>query len=176
LNCGAAIAARRAHARLRYALALTYCVMNDYEPLDGRTAHVWLQAECREEDAGRVRDELLAQLEAIAHEGPTPAELDERRTGWLNQLDDAAAVGARLQGHLFDELCGVGWGGDRDLRDRVAGVTPADCGAALRSARGSLMVLPIGARRARRVPGLRRPSDCRGHRDESSAQESAAIS
>jgi hypothetical protein len=139
LRCAYELASRRAHERLRYGLGLTYCVDDDYEQLDARTAHIWLQGDCLEKDAGSVRAELLAVLESLARDGPSAAELERTREWRLKRLADSRRAEYRLERYACDELLGAPRGGDE--REQLMALTPEGVADALRPALDTLMVL-----------------------------------
>lgn len=151
LFCAVEVAGARAQTRLRYELALTYAVQDRYEPLDSVTAHAYVQADCHEEDAGRVRDELLAVLDGVARDGPTAGELKRAQTDWLEHLAPDVAAD-RLQHRVHDELLGVPYRSDGELRREVASMTPATVAAALAASLPTLMIL--APRRLAAPPGF----------------------
>lgn len=79
LSTGAGLAVRRAHSRLRLDTGLSYNPDGTYQPLTADLAHLTIGADCLDEHAAAVRDELLAVLRALAEEGPTEDELQEAR-------------------------------------------------------------------------------------------------
>lgn len=92
LNAAIAIAAERAHERLRREAGLSYSVSGGYLPLDAAMVHATLYADCRDSDAGRVRDELLAVVEELADAGPTAEELEFDRRQFARANEDPEAV------------------------------------------------------------------------------------
>ncbi len=91
LQAGWFIAAERAHDRLRREAGISYSPRGTYVALDGKTAHLVLSADCKDPDAGRVRDELLAVLDELADGGPTEAELAWDRSVMSRSLDEPAS-------------------------------------------------------------------------------------
>jgi hypothetical protein len=86
------IAHRRVYERLREERGLIYSVDGSYVPLDAEVAHVTIGADCVDERGTEVAAELLGILEELATDGPTEAELEERRRA-------GAAAGSRRAGH-----------------------------------------------------------------------------
>lgn len=107
LQAGWFIAAERAHERLRREAGISYSPMGTYVALDGKTAHLVLSADCKDPDAGRVRDELLAVLDELADGGPTEAELAWDRSVMSRSLDEQRAPLGILEGGARDLLMGV---------------------------------------------------------------------
>lgn len=138
------IAHRRARQRLRYDKGLIYDVSVDYEPLDGRTAHVTLGAECPDDKLPVVRDALLAVLDELASVGPTQEELDLEVSGFARQFDDRDAVIGYLDAAVVDLLFGNEPVPPQELYDRRRAVDPAGAAAILRGALGSILVVAGG--------------------------------
>ena len=107
---------RRLHDGLRLERGLSYAVSGSYDPLGAEVAHVTLGADCLDEHASEVRDQLLHELERLADEGPSAKELascveqvfsawDEDEFLALSELDASATnelLGAQRLTH--DEL------------------------------------------------------------------------
>lgn len=74
-------AERRIREILRYERGLIYDVIAHYVPLDATMAHLTFGAQCQPNDAGIVRDTILATLDELAREGVREDDLARARRG-----------------------------------------------------------------------------------------------
>jgi predicted Zn-dependent peptidase len=141
LSAAIAIAARRAHDQLRRDAGLTYAAGGDYEVLDARTSHVMVTADCRDHDAVRVRDELLAVVDALAEHGPTEEELDFERRAFRRAADDPQSALGFLDQGARNLLLGAPASTRAELLAERDALTPGATAAALADALRTLLVL-----------------------------------
>jgi zinc protease len=116
LNAAMAIAYERLYAHLRRELGLVYEPWAGYEVLGPRHAHVLMGAECGDEQAGKVADEVWRVVNALAEHGVARDELAQyvRR---FRQADDEP--GAEL--HVLDHAVAQQLVGEEPVdRDAVA--------------------------------------------------------
>jgi predicted Zn-dependent peptidase len=146
------IALERARARLRRDAGLSYAPVGWYAPLDGRVAHIVMNADCKDQEASRVRDELLRILDDLAEHGPTEDELEWDRTMLDRQLRDPNWAHSMLDARVRDSLAGVESPTRADLLRERAELTSDAVGNAVAQALTSLLVLvptgvPMGGHR-----------------------------
>jgi hypothetical protein len=145
LHAAFLIALERARARLRYEAGLSYALVGSYVQLDGRLAHLVLSADCKDQEAARVRDELLRILDELAEHGPTEDELEWDRAMFERQVRDPQWVPAMLDARARDSLAGVESPTHDELLRERAELTADDVAEAVAQALKSLLVLvPTG--------------------------------
>jgi zinc protease len=145
LHVGFGIAAERAHERLRRDAGLSYSVNAGYTVLDGRLAHVVLQADCRDLDAARVRDELLAVVDDLAEHAPTEEELEADRRRFERITLEPDAVPGMLDNRARDVVMGVRETTTAELHRERTELTPDAVAAAMRAAlETALLLVPAG--------------------------------
>jgi zinc protease len=151
LHAAFAIGVERAHASLRSGAGVSYSPSGSYFPLTGELAHVVLNADCRDQDAAQVQDELLAILDALAENGPTADELEWDRTMLERALQDPRWAPPALDSRARDVLFDVESPSRSDLIRKRHELTPESVAEAVAAALDSLLVL---------VPeGVTRPSE-----------------
>jgi hypothetical protein len=101
LHASLIVAHERLYRRLRLDLGLVYDPWSNYETLGDDCVHVLMGAECPDERAGRVADEVWRVVEEIAESGLTAEEIAEHRKrsarmyaepdSVLSELDHAAS-------------------------------------------------------------------------------------
>lgn len=145
LHAGSLIAAERAHARLRREAAVSYAPNVAYFPLDGRVAHVVLNADCKDQEAGGVRDELLRILDDLAEHGPSEAELEWDRMLLERALNESGWAPGLLDTTARSILSGAPPTSRAKLLREREELTREQVASALREAAESLLVLvPAG--------------------------------
>jgi hypothetical protein len=135
------IAVERAHRRLRQGAALSYAPTGSYVPLDGRFVHLVLNADCRDQEASGVRDELLRIVDELAEHGPTEEELEWNRTMLEQALRDPYWAPGKLDSSARDTLMSVRPLTREELRRERAELTGDAVAAALGGGLASLLVL-----------------------------------
>lgn len=92
------IVERRLYDRLRTQKGLSYAVQSDTKLIDGATLHRMIVADCLEDAAPLVTDEVIATAYEFANTGPTGAEMtdDLNRLERQLQSEAQAAVGWML--------------------------------------------------------------------------------
>jgi zinc protease len=147
------IALERARARLRHEAGLSYAPVGSYVPLDGRLVHVVLNADCKNQEASRVRDELLRILDELAEHGPTEDELAWDRAVFERQARDLQWVPAMLDARARDSLAGVESPTREELLGERADLTSDEVAETVAQALTSLLVLvPTGVPMGRHRP------------------------
>jgi hypothetical protein len=121
--------------------ALGYTVDAWQFPLSGTLAHRYLAVECSADEAPRVLDQVIANYEAIAAEGPTSAELDAARGAIVGALADDDSVPGALEQLAVDELLGAPRQWKEDVAAAAESVSYADAAAAVRSGLATQIVL-----------------------------------
>lgn len=141
IHAGFLIALERAHGRLRRDEAVSYAPGGSYLPLDGRIVHVMISADCKDQDAGLVQDELLRILDDLGEHGPTEKELEWDRSMLERALSEKTWAHSALDVGSRDTLMGIE-SPDRNqlLREREE-LTPAGVATAIAEALESLLVL-----------------------------------
>jgi hypothetical protein len=142
---GFAIASDRLHERLRMDRALTYGIAGAYDPLTADLAHAVLVADCLDEHAAQVRDELLAVVDDLADEGASAHEIAAEQERYDRSEDDPGHVLRWLDSGVRDELLGRPLASRAQLREEFYAVDAAAIGNALRAVRESMIVIgPAG--------------------------------
>jgi hypothetical protein len=141
IHAGFLIAIERAHAQLRRGAALSYAPGGAYLPLDGRTVHVMVNADCKDQDAPSVQDELLGILYALAEDGPTDEELEWDRTMLDRALRDPHWAAPMLDAEARDTLMGVQSPSRNELVQERAELTRESVARAIAETLDSLLVL-----------------------------------
>lgn len=141
IHAGFLIALERAHGRLRRDEAVSYAPGGTYLPLDGRVVHMTLGADCKDQDAGLVQDELLKILDDLGEHGPTQKELEWDRSMLERTLSEKTWAHSALDIGARHTLMGIE-SPDRNqlLREREE-LTPASVAKAVADALESLLVL-----------------------------------
>jgi predicted Zn-dependent peptidase len=96
MGAAARMVERRLFDRLRTRKALSYAVHADTKLIDANTLHRMFAADCLEDAAPQVTDEVIATAYEFAESGPTKAEMD----------DDIDRLERQLR---MDERAGIGW-------------------------------------------------------------------
>lgn len=141
IHAGFAIAAERAHARLRADAGLSYSPSGSYAPLDGKTVHIVLHADCRDQEAGEVQEVLLGIFEDLATAGPTAAELEWDANLLNRMLDDPDSDFDRLQSDVRNMLIQTPYVSDEELRHERAALRPETVARAVAQALETLLIL-----------------------------------
>lgn len=137
---GVGIARARLHERLRVERAVTYHVTGGWTPLTADAVHVLLAADCLDEHAGDVRDEIVATVDALAEEGPTAAELERHRDIVLRAYEEPDALFPLLDAAATDELLGRPAQAPDEVAADLASVDTATVAAAMRAVRESTII------------------------------------
>ena len=148
-----ALAAERAHDRLRLDAGLSYAVYGGYVRLDADSAHAILQADCKDHNAARVRDELLGVLDDLASSGPTEEELERDLAAYRRSREDPASTFGMLDWFAREQLLGGGKTSNAELVAEREALTADEVREAVAEAVASLLVLVpdgTGARDAHR--------------------------
>ncbi len=107
LNAAMAIAYERLYQQLRVNLGLVYQPWVNYERLGPAHAHVMLGAECPDERAARVAEEVWKIVEDIAEHGVTAEELADHTRRFKRNLEDPDAIYGELDDAASQELLGA---------------------------------------------------------------------
>ena len=135
------IALERAHGRLRRDAALSYAPGGSYFPLDGRSVHITLNADCKDQDAAGVQKELLSVVYELAEQGPTDEELDRDRVMLARALRDPHWAPPALDVAARDTLMGIESPSRRRLLEEREELTPETVARALAEALPTMLVL-----------------------------------
>jgi hypothetical protein len=140
---GARILNDRLMRRLRHELGLVYSAGSELGSVDGSTWSLGLYADCSVEDAGKVRDSMLAVVDELAADGPTDDELegDERIRQAIAM--DPSRLSETLYLHAWDAIAGYPAGLEAELAARVQAGSPTRVVEILREAWPSaILALP----------------------------------
>jgi hypothetical protein len=122
----------RLHHRLRLRRGVTYHASAGYLPLTGDVAHLTLAADCLDEHAVTVRDEILAELFDFAAEGPREDELagfvSSRLTAWSQ---DPSLQVSELYAAAHNDLLGAPSFSRSQLRQEYEELTPISVAASV---------------------------------------------
>jgi zinc protease len=148
LNAALTIAHERLYQRLRVDLGLVYEPWSSYETLGPDDVHVLMGAECPDERAGRVADEVWRVVGEIAEDGVTPEEIADHHKRMARLYDEPDSVFAELDHWASHELLGAA----RVDTDKVLGdldeMDPREPGRALEEAfADALYMVPAGTER-----------------------------
>jgi zinc protease len=144
---------KRLHAEVRQSKGLTYMVAGERTPLSATQAEnsIWLT--CLEEQAARVRAELMSILDDLATSGPQARELAEDLDGFVRHQDDPDARVQDVSYAAQCEITGMEYPGRAGLLEERRAVTREDCAAELRASLStSILAAPAAAGKA--PPGL----------------------
>ena len=141
IHAGFQIALERAHTRLRQDAALSYAPGGSYFPLDGRIAHITLNADCKDQDAAGVQSELLSVVDELAEQGPTEQELERDRSLLARALKAPHWAPPSLDAATRDTLMGVEPPSRRQLLAERRELTSAGVAQALAEALTTMLVL-----------------------------------
>ena len=141
IHAGFLIALERAHGRLRRDEAVSYAPGGSYLPLDGRIVHMTISADCKDQDAGLVQDELLTILDDLGEHGPTEKELEWDRSMLQRALSEKTWAHSALDIGSRDTLMGVESLDRSQLLKEREELTPARIAKAVAEALETLLVL-----------------------------------
>jgi len=134
--------AERLTARLRHELGLSYGVWTDYEALGERHAHLTIAADCTHDGAEQLTDAMLAELDALAANGPTRQDVAHEIERFERMLETPREA---VRWHAIGELVGVAPEDMAATATATASVTPEDVAAVIRGGMDSmLMLIPAG--------------------------------
>lgn len=105
IGAAARMVERRLFDRLRTRKALSYAVHTDTKLIDSSTLHRVFAADCLEEAAPQVTDEMIATAYDFASSGPTKAEMDGAADGLDRQLRMDEGAGAGIGWMLYAAEC-----------------------------------------------------------------------
>jgi hypothetical protein len=133
LTVALALLQRRLHEGLRLRRALSYSAAGSYIPLTGDLAHLTLGADCLDEHATAVRDQLVEELQRLAADGPDARELTETTeaitAGWA---EEPALMLSDLDVAVTNELLDAPNMSRQELRDEYRTLTPRAIADAVR--------------------------------------------
>ena len=132
---------KRIHERLRLRAGLSYTVSGAYAPLDGLWAHVAFAADSLSEHERLVREEVWAELEEFAANGPTAQELEQVAAGRLCDVQDPLYSLAELDFAVFNELAGAPVPSRADLAEDIRELTSGSVAAAVDEILSSAIML-----------------------------------
>jgi len=123
---------QRVHRNLRVGRGLSYAVTGSYVPLAAHAAHVTFGADCLDEHAVIVRDEILQELRGLAQDGPgldeLSAEVEKRIEHWSQEN---TPDNGELDAAAMDELLGKGVSTRAELVHDLEVLTPDHVSRAL---------------------------------------------
>lgn len=148
IHVGFAIAAERAHERLRRDAGLSYSVVPSYLPLNADTVHLLLNADCEDHNAGLVRAELLTVLDDLASNGPTAEELERDLELMRRSRAEPTSVLGLLDYTARDILFGSEPMTAEELDRERQELTPGEIAAAVaETVDEMIMLVPVGTER-----------------------------
>ena len=146
LRAAAEAASERLYDRLRRERGMAYAPYADYSVLGARLAHVALGADCSDDDAPVVLEEIWRTAQELAADGATEEELERYRRGALRSLELDEAVKAGLDSRAADDLLGAEPLDAERWKEELEALSPEGVAAAFREALGSAILLgPDGA-------------------------------
>jgi predicted Zn-dependent peptidase len=145
LAAATTVAGKRIHDRLRTELGISYDPECRYRPLGAHLASVMVMADCREQHAEQVRDNLLDILGEVSSRGPSGDEL----AAHVREFERALSYRETIERHLdvcaVDELLGAPVLNGEELLSELRGVTPAAVSCALEQAlQTAIVIAPEG--------------------------------
>jgi hypothetical protein len=133
LTVALALLQRRLHEGLRLRRALSYSASGSYLPLTSDLAHLTLGADCLDEHATAVRDELVEDMQRLAADGPDARELTETTDAiTASWEDEPTLLLSDLDVAVTNELLGAPHVSRQELRDEYRTLTPAAIADAVR--------------------------------------------
>ena len=146
LRVAAGAAAERLFEHLRRDRGLAYSPFGSADGLDGDTAHLVLAADCLDEHAATVRDELWRVATEVAEHGATEEEVTRMHAGAVRAYDQPDAVRGELDDVAYEDLLGREHVSAPDALERIAAVDGAASAAALAEAlEEPIFLVPAGA-------------------------------
>ena len=139
-NAIADIAEDRLRQRLRFERGLSYGVNAVYDRLSPGHAHCVFWADCLDQRAAAVRDDLLSTLRVLSEEGPTLDELREGTESLRKAVSDPANAGTFTYGFASDELVGARRLTVEELVEGRAAVRPEDAARVLSESLETLLL------------------------------------
>ncbi len=117
---------RRLHEGLRLRRALSYSATGSYMVLSADLAHLTLGADCLDEHATDVRDQLVEELQRLATDGPEARELTDA-TGAITAAwaEEPTLVLGDLDSAATNELLDAPHMSREELRNVYASLTPS---------------------------------------------------
>jgi predicted Zn-dependent peptidase len=134
------IAEDRLRQRLRFERGASYGVQAVYDRLSAGHAHCVFWADCLDQRAATVRDDLLSTLRSLGEEGPTEEELREGAESLRRAVRDPASAGTYTYGFASDELVGAGRRTSEELVEGRAAVRPEDAARVLSEALETMLL------------------------------------
>jgi hypothetical protein len=146
LTVALALLEQRLYQSLRLRRGLSYSPSGTYLPMSGDLAHLILGADCLDEHALSVRDDMLDELSRLAGDGPEPAELaaliNARLAAWSQ---DESYLLAELDAATTNELMGAPNLSREELRRRHEELTTESIAQAVQDIQSTaLLCAPTG--------------------------------
>lgn len=134
LHAALMIGHERLYQRLRLDLGLVYEAWSNYERLGPDHAHAMMGAECPDERAGRVADEVWRVVSELAERGVTADELDRHRALFARSREEPDSVFGELDHAASQELLGAPAVTAEDIRRELEEATGEQLAAAVAEA------------------------------------------
>ena len=145
LHTALTIAHERLYQHLRHDLGLVYEAWSNYERLGAEHAHVTMGAECPDERAGRVGDELARVVTELADHGVTAEELDDHRKRWTQMHEEPDSVLSELDHSASQVLLGAEPVGFAQIMRELEEAQPEQIAAVVAEAfADALYIVPAG--------------------------------
>lgn len=141
LTTAARVLADRLTDRLRHEGGHSYDVDWHGEPVDGGVGHVTVLTDAKEQEVGDVVTSLWSEVQRMAHDGPTQAELDHDLAGAREYFADPRSAVAGVQAAAERLLRGHEPERDEAILAELEALTPDAVAQALRPALTSALVL-----------------------------------
>ncbi|WP_167760493.1 insulinase family protein [Blastococcus sp. CT_GayMR16] len=134
---GLEVLRRRVEDELRHRRGVAYAVEADRLPLDAAHRLAVVVSDVRPGNEALAATVLWRELQRLAHEGPTPGELDHERAVLTGQLDDPRCGAEEARAVAEAHVTGIPARSTADLRRDVAALTAdqvRDAAATMRDA------------------------------------------
>jgi zinc protease len=147
------ILARRARDVLRFERGRVYDIGSEYDPVDARSAHCLVAANCQPEHAAEVLEELLRAVGDLRNERATTDEIKREASAFIDNALLPGAKASFLDMAATDELYGRRTETPDQIMDEYATLDPAAIRFTLDESADSLLV----------AAGLNPPADSALH-------------
>jgi len=134
---------RRVEDELRHRRGVAYAVTADRLPLDAATRFGVVVTDVRAGQEDLVVVVLWREVQQLAHDGPTPEELEHERAALGSLFDDPRVRTEEAASHAVARVTGIPTSGADEMRRELAALTAADIReSAGRQRDGALLGVP----------------------------------
>jgi predicted Zn-dependent peptidase len=147
LSAALSLIQQRLHENLRLRRGLSYSALATYQPLSAESAHLTIGADCLDEHAIAVRDQLLEELKRLADQAPESSELARLTEAFVSsRSSDPSTLVSEIDTAAFNELLGMPNQSRRQLQREYEELVPeAVAGVVREMLPTTILSAPTGA-------------------------------